>query len=67
VIEAMVAGLFGLMFGVVIYSAAIFCVVRILEWQNVFDFTISWGASLLLGLIYVVMRSVDKAFFRTRT
>ena len=54
------------MFGVVIYSAAIFCVVRILEWQNVFDFTISWGASLLLGLIYVVMRSVDKAFFRTR-
>lgn len=66
VIEAMVAGLFGLMFGVVIYSAAIFCVVRILEWQNVFDFTISWGASLLLGLIYVVMRSVDKAFFRTR-
>lgn len=66
-LDALVAGFFGLIFGVLIYSTAIICVNRILEWQNVVDFTISWGASLLLGLIYVVIRSVDKAFFRERT
>lgn len=65
-LDALVAGFFGLIFGVLVYSAAIFVVIQILEWQGAIDFTISWGASLLLGLMYVLMRSIDKAFFRTR-
>lgn len=65
-LDAFVAGIFGLVFGVLVYSLAIFGVVQILKWQDAVDFTIGWGASLLLGLIYVVMRSIDKAFFRTR-
>ncbi len=65
-LDALVAGLFGLMFGVFVYAGAIFVVIRILEWQEAIDFTIGWWPSLLLSLIYVVMRSIDKAFFRTR-
>lgn len=64
--DALIAGLFGLIFGVFVYAGAIFIVVRILKWQEAIDFAIGWWPSLLLGLIYVVMRSIDKAFFRTR-
>jgi len=64
--EALVAGFFGLVFGVLVYALAIFGVVQILEWQGAIDFTLGWGASLLLGFAYVLMRSIDKAFFRTR-
>lgn len=66
-LDALVAGFFGFGFGVLVYAGAIFAVLRILEWQGAIDFTIGWGPSLLLGLLYVVMRSIDKAFFRDRT
>jgi hypothetical protein len=64
---ALVAGFFGFVFGVGVYATIIFCVVQILHWQDAIGFTLGWGASLLLSVIYVIGRTIDKAFFRTRT
>lgn len=57
-------GFAGLIFGILIYSSVLFAVVKILRWQEIISWDIEWGASLLLGLIFVVIRGIDKAMFR---
>lgn len=65
-VRAMTAGLAAMAFTSCLFGAMLFCVVHILRWQNIVDFGIGWGASILLGVIYVFLRSVSAAVFKDR-
>lgn len=66
-IGAFTVGIFATVFVSAIYGAAVFALVKILRWQDIVAFDLQWGAALLIGMVYVAIRTIDQAFFRERT
>lgn len=59
-------GLLALVMATLSNALAIYCVVKVLNWQEIISTPLEWGAALALGAVYVVIRSVNNVFFGTR-
>lgn len=57
------AGFFGLIIIGVIYAGCFYGITYALH-RSGFDIAYDWAASLIAGYIYIIIRSLDRAFFK---